>query len=679
MTIRTLARSLDPLPDESLVGFLLRLSHRLDITPGRLAVLTGLATGTRRSAIAIHQLRIPPSQAIDFARATRLTSLEVAGLCLDSLRDRYPPLDLDYPAEANFVRRSKKLPGARGWLRTNSSPYCPDCLAGDGSPIQDAHGGSWRKQWRLSLVFACPIHQRLLRTRCPRCHTEALRRSRGMLLPGGKIISHPARCRSAGTPSGAGSPSACAHRLDDPAGLADEPGPETLRYLVDFQRRALRNMRLDQPDTPPDSRGLGQYFYDLFLIMGLIRASWPVAAQLALPQTDRDAITTHVEHQQRQIAQRREDGKRAWDLTRHDGPPDDPHTCAHLLALADHLRPDGGTAPGGKLDVLISAVIGRRSWFRHLQVAGEPCSPELRAITAPHIAAHTPVPRPRRRDEAPPPRQPIPPRQPKPRRQPRPKPPPRPKPQRRPVRPEPVRKDPQSLHRFDHRHVPHYLPEQYIQRLLTLVDDPAMNPKLVHRYASTTVIRIAAECSISAAGRKLGMPPAWAHRACHHVTSWARNHGVQADLDAETNAIVDNLDASATLIDYQQRREALCDWSIPADDWELLIDPLRRAEREASSPSRTDWGPRKRYVVSLLLWAEITRGDYLLAPLYLARTAHPVDHSFVNLFHRTTHQLGYGQVAPDGRGGHIFSLLHALDPYRVRIETAIDSGEPGSG
>jgi len=40
--VQPLPRSLDPLPGESLAGFLLRLAHRLDLAPGRVAVLTGL-------------------------------------------------------------------------------------------------------------------------------------------------------------------------------------------------------------------------------------------------------------------------------------------------------------------------------------------------------------------------------------------------------------------------------------------------------------------------------------------------------------------------------------------------------------------------------------------------------------------------------------------------------------
>ena len=39
---RPLPRSLTPLPDESLAGFLLRLSCRLHVPPGQIASMTGL-------------------------------------------------------------------------------------------------------------------------------------------------------------------------------------------------------------------------------------------------------------------------------------------------------------------------------------------------------------------------------------------------------------------------------------------------------------------------------------------------------------------------------------------------------------------------------------------------------------------------------------------------------------
>ena len=42
-SLSPLPRSLDPLPEESLPGYLLRLAHRLGLAPVRILQLTGLS------------------------------------------------------------------------------------------------------------------------------------------------------------------------------------------------------------------------------------------------------------------------------------------------------------------------------------------------------------------------------------------------------------------------------------------------------------------------------------------------------------------------------------------------------------------------------------------------------------------------------------------------------------
>ncbi|MGW0595190.1 hypothetical protein [Streptosporangium sp. NPDC002607] len=67
------------LSDESLAGYLLRLSYRLCITPLQLARLTGCARGT--STLISRRLLLDLDIG-DFARATRLTTDEAAALTL---------------------------------------------------------------------------------------------------------------------------------------------------------------------------------------------------------------------------------------------------------------------------------------------------------------------------------------------------------------------------------------------------------------------------------------------------------------------------------------------------------------------------------------------------------------------------------------------------------------------
>jgi len=163
--VRPLPRSLDPLPDESLPGYLLRLAHRLDLTPQRVAELTGLAK-PGGAAPAEHMLDLDETTLDAFARATRLTTREVGSLLLLGLAERYP-LDRN-----NLIGQPRQLRGIMqqdSWLLTNSTRSCPDCLTGDDSIIQQRHGGPWRRHWRLPVVFACAQHRRLLEHRCPAC------------------------------------------------------------------------------------------------------------------------------------------------------------------------------------------------------------------------------------------------------------------------------------------------------------------------------------------------------------------------------------------------------------------------------------------------------------------------------------------------------------------------------
>ncbi|MFJ3307328.1 TniQ family protein [Streptomyces sp. NPDC086549] len=73
---RPLTRSLDPLPGESLGGYLLRLAHRLHPSPIRLARLTGCTK--QPSTTPLGRMLLLDLDVVSFARATRLSEEEAA-------------------------------------------------------------------------------------------------------------------------------------------------------------------------------------------------------------------------------------------------------------------------------------------------------------------------------------------------------------------------------------------------------------------------------------------------------------------------------------------------------------------------------------------------------------------------------------------------------------------------
>ncbi|MFG2631716.1 TniQ family protein [Streptomyces sp. NPDC048473] len=153
-----LPRSLEPLPDESLPGFLLRLAHRLDLAPQQLARRVKLITPEDPHArvSAANLLMMPSDRLHAFAEAVRMTPADADALTLSSYADRYPAL-AQALARPGSIPRPRKL--AQPWILMNHSRYCPACLAGDGTPVQNRYGGPWKRQWRLAVVFACLDHE----------------------------------------------------------------------------------------------------------------------------------------------------------------------------------------------------------------------------------------------------------------------------------------------------------------------------------------------------------------------------------------------------------------------------------------------------------------------------------------------------------------------------------------
>jgi hypothetical protein len=336
---RPLPRSLVPLDDETLPGYILRLSHRLDLEPAQVIDVTGLRpNSTVGTATAI--LGLPEPTLATFARVTRLAQNEASALLMTSLADRYPPLNPWFLGRFGALRA---IVSGEPWVLVSSTRYCNQCLAGDGSAIQDAHGGAWKRAWRLPITFACLTHQRLLAHRCEQCgqliHNHAGTVGAHGLITHSRIGGlHPAQCRSplAAVKPGEGKRAmrpACGLRLDrvHDAPLVDTP---TLRRLLAVQRDLT--MLLEGRRSTAISCGLQtpapNYFVDLRVVTELLSSSWPAARAFAPSAAIATAVDRTVEARQPETSTQRNGRTKTHRAAPHRRPPLPADACGALLA-----------------------------------------------------------------------------------------------------------------------------------------------------------------------------------------------------------------------------------------------------------------------------------------------------------------------------------------------------------
>ena len=587
--MRPLPRSLDPLPDESLPGFLLRLSHRLEQSPAEIAAVTGLIRD--RVIPASLLLAIPPRAVGQFAAAARLSGQEASSLTLGSLGRRYPPLDL---LADGRMRQAQGATGLTRWVFTKSTRYCPGCLSGSGTPVEARHGGSWRKSWRLPITVACLQHQQLLEHLCPGCgglvhHTTGA----GLILRPAEVL-HPARCRA--PRPGAG----CGARLDQ-AGHHPATRPAN-RLVLDLQQHLAGMLG---PGDEPARQDAGRHLQDLRVLSGLITMTWPLARPLTSGGPAlASAFSHHAASQQQEIDERRRQGLRTQALARHDTPPLDAAACAGLLLTASALlqRPDAR----GDIGALVAAAFPSAEWHTFFNRVVGFCSPGLREKIEAAMSRARP---PSRRGEnsrllKKPPRPP--------------------KPRHRPavdawtayhLRKGHLVIRPQGDCQFDYRHVPQHLTMAWIDDRFS--DVPGRYRRHLNTVAAVRLIQMSSGGSYTTAGEQLGIPAGSVGNSVHHVRVWTRDPANSERFTAAVRSYADHLNNSPSLVDYARRRARLADWIIPPGDWEQLFAQIAATRGLKQHPHGVD-PRRRRTLFSVLAWAAATSGEPVMAPLTLA-------------------------------------------------------------
>lgn len=540
--LRPLARSLDPIDGESLRGFLLRLSCRLRIAPLHLARLTGCAAGT--FPVITRQLILDLD--IDaFARATRLATREAADLTLVPWAGRYPPIG------RSPSRSSPARPAIRdAWLFSPGLRYCPACLGGDGSPVQEQYGGPWQKYWLLPAAFACPLHRMLLRDDCPQDHPPAGAGNWQLIRQASDSTLHPAQCRWPARSAGRGrhSPS-CGTRLDLASDGDGEPVPPG-QDILEAQQRLLSLL-----DDRHPAEAAARAFTDIRVVTALLCASWPLGQDLMDPRLAA-AADRHV----RQL--------NAGSYRALDKPPRDILATAGLLTAAITIL-DSPDLPGTVARHVQARKPGspsKSSWARILDRHHCACSPALREAAEPATRAY-----------------------------------------RRLAGPNSPRA-PARAGGYRPEHIPALLPQDWYDEHLARLGYRVA--KSMRRAGAVTLVQWASGGSMGDAASYLGIRAAGSqHQFAPDLTQWLREHGSD-DFTAALRNLAAQLDTTPGLINYQRRRQAMQEWCLDPSTWQEITTRLP----PVPGPVQPILDDRKRQEASAFTWAHVTQGEPRFAP-----------------------------------------------------------------
>ncbi|MFG2719847.1 TniQ family protein [Streptomyces sp. NPDC048416] len=598
-----LPRSLEPLEGESLVSYLLRLGHRLGLSPLHLIRAAGWTEHAHHVPGSL-LLHLPKSQAEAFARLTGQTARDVSALTLMQWRDRYPPIARSLPGPGRM------RPDA--WLYTGWPRFCPSCLAGDGTPAQQLHGGPWLKLWHLPIVFACTKHRIYLEANCPHCGQP--HDAQGPLIQRANDHTlHPAQCRwTVDAQMQKRKSRACGGRLDHHIAPSRDDRPQPTPDILRFQL-SLRG-HLQSPTRITDA---SEYFSDLRLTTALISTTWPHARHLL----DADAAERIDPYLQELHG---DPGGRSNPQAR-DAPPRDPVACGALLMAADHLL--GRDDLADLLSEFTRATFGnpssRTPWAVLYDKHKNDCSERLRRVAEPATRAFPRI------DGRGGTRAPL-------------------------------------LSGYQAEHIPAFLEPVWYQRYLASC--AGSESKTVRRAAAVRLVQWAMGGAYDDAAKFLGIAPVQTRLLTGRETRRStRTSCNPLELDRALRALASELQSPRQPpVDYWRRRQALHEWALSIDVWNALGSELLPTLYRF--PTLTD--DRKRQDASVFIWTLVTRGEHLFAPRPL-EAAQPTEIQRRWAGRRNTTWFQFSRPDPLP---HYADLRRVLTKYAQRLAWDIDSG-----
>lgn len=317
----------------------------------------------------------------------------------------------------------------------------------------------------------------------------------------------------------------------------------------------------------PEIESDPSYFHDLIAVAQLIIMSWPVPTRMvATPASMVEALDSHIQDVRRK-AQSLSNGRPRELLE----PPTHPAACAALLLQAHELL--AGRQPSRLREVMPllaeAASVQERARFGKL-VNHQPMTDQLRlAMGLQHLGSRVDS---RLRMAA---TQPI------------------------------------SLPGawISESQVPQLIPLEWYQRHLrpftdTLTSVTRDTVRHVRRAGALMLAQLASGNSVKECAEALRIPPGRADTSIRTLKSRSSSRDWQI-LQAGVQAIAQEIERAQNRVNYARRRQILALWTIPDDAWEQMTYDM--------SPRICT--QRQRKISTIVVWARVTEGDYLLSPL----------------------------------------------------------------
>ena len=631
LTTRPFPRALDPLPGESIHGFVLRLSYRLNVSPLRIAHRSGLSN--RRDKIpADYLLALPTDTAEAFAQAVRLSSSETHDLTLRRFTSTYPPL-----AKVRLDARRNTTTAQNHWALNYASRYCPQCLRGDGSPIHNALGGPWQLRWHLPIIFACSVHRRMLEGVCPTCGeliSTLTNRTTSLITRPGAEGHHPLQCRTAG-PGDHRNPrhrKFCGTRLDqvEVANNATDIPVGDLDRMLTLQERVERLLALEKPATAQPWEGNSHYFPDLIAAAQLIKLSWPVGSALAASDAMATLIDSHAEPIVAALKDKRSgtSGPHARRLPGLWSAPDNSAQCGALLLAAQDLLRRGDESPSALRDQvqpLVRAAFKRAPQsvsraFRKSDFSRSMTLALVRKDRGFHAAGG--------RESA-------------------------------------RLRIPSGKCRFSADEVPAFLPQEWFDRYFAGFTDriPAVNSFTTHhlrRAVPLKLVEMTAGGSWAQCADALGIPFTIAGNTLFKLRDQIDRDDLWGEFERTVDRIAHHLDSDPARVNYARRRRAMSNWQMPPADWSTLCSDILRLGRMR--------GRNDPSLATVVVWAQVTQSEYRHCPVLATET--PDDGRSPT---RLSNEIAQFFGRP-GRQGSRLILRSRLDQYAADLAAQCDSG-----